>query len=116
MKLRALHIGALLILCLFFACRPKQELAPPETPEPKVSTPKEAHKGSTIGTIRDLRGMDGCQFIVELEDETRLIPMKLDARFRKDGLRVTFTFKPAQAMTTCMSGLPVYITHIKSIE
>ena len=69
--------------------------------------------GYTIATVRDMSGLDGCGFLLVADDSTRYEPMNLDSQFRKDGVRVFFTYKPVDGMSICMSGKMISLTDIK---
>lgn len=79
-------------------------------------------------TLRDLRGLDGCGFVFELEDGTRLEPVRMaycgtppidpeianDPLFNFqfiDGKKVKISYSAMADMSTvCMAGQPVKIT------
>jgi hypothetical protein len=78
-------------------------------------------------TVRDLTGLDGCGFVFELNDGTRLEPQRLmycgtpplapevtndplyDFEF-VDGKKVTISYEPVEGASICMVGLMVKIT------
>ena len=79
-------------------------------------------------TVRDLTGLDGCGFVFELEDGSRLIPwwsigycgngpvpdeVTNDPLYNFEfinGKEVLIGYMPAEGSTTCMSGENVRIT------
>ena len=82
----------------------------------------------TPATIRDLRGLDGCGFVLELENGQRLEPVPVfrcgndpnlltmdSSNFTwKDGLRVTIGYKELKDRASiCMTGKMVEITCIE---
>lgn len=87
---------------------------------------------STPAIVRDLSGLDGCGFVFELTDGTRLEPVRVfycgtpplpkemtenplyDFEF-VDGQRVRISYTPAQAASICMVGTPVTITCISEV-
>jgi hypothetical protein len=89
---------------------------------------------STPATMRDLTGLDGCGFVFELEDGTRLQPVIV---FRcgtppipenepvdpmaniqwSDGKKVMIDYKPATDMNSvCMAGELVWITCVSEFK
>lgn len=80
-------------------------------------------------TVKDLTGLDGCGFVLELADGSRLVPQKLtyiqapdpeqDPGFYfnfVDGQKVWFDFKAADGVDACMAGQLVFLTCIKVSE
>lgn len=82
----------------------------------------------TVATIRDLRGLDGCGFVLELADGTILDPQALVSRgadnpTKRDdpyqgiepveGKKVMINYTPVEGVAnTCMAGQLVAITCI----
>ena len=88
---------------------------------------------STRATVRDLTGLDGCGFVFELEDGTRLEPVVTymcgtpplpkevseDPLFNFDfaeGKKVLISYEPAFSGSICMAGLPAKITCLSEIS
>lgn len=87
---------------------------------------------SIPATVRDLSGLDGCGFIFELADGTRLEPVIVgycgtpplpkevtenplyDFEF-VDGKKVRISYKIAEAASICMAGIPVTITCLAEV-
>jgi hypothetical protein len=81
---------------------------------------------SIRATVRDLTGFDGCGFVFELEDGTRLEPVRIgycgtepfspptdDPLFNfefVDGKKVKISYELADAVSICMVGPSVKIT------
>lgn len=72
--------------------------------------------GYTRGTVCDMNGLDGCGFMICLDDSSRLEAVNLPDSLKKAGLRVAFTFKPFDGMSVCMSGKMVTLTDIRKTE
>ena len=89
---------------------------------------------STRATVRDLTGLDGCGFVFELEDGTRIEPIKTYAlmcgtpplpkevtedplfNFNFDeGKKVLISYELVQSGSYCMAGLPAKITCLSEI-
>ena len=79
--------------------------------------------------VKDLTGLDGCGFVLELSDGSRLVPQKLtyvqppdseqDPGYYfnfVDGQEVTFDFKVMEGADACMVGQLVFLTCIKAAE
>jgi hypothetical protein len=91
---------------------------------------------SIPATIRDLTGLDGCGYVFELSDGTRLGPELIircgtppyndDARITNDnallgfepvdGMRVMISYEESESLSTCMVGPSVKITCIREIS
>jgi hypothetical protein len=84
-------------------------------------------------TIKDLTGLDGCSFVFELRDGTRLEPLRLlycgtpplpkeltdDPLFNfqfVDGKKVKIQFEQTEAASICMVGPVVKITCITQLD
>ena len=70
-------------------------------------------EGYTKGVIKDKRGLDGCKFLIKLQDSSFLQPNVLDEKFMEDNKKVWFKYSIKKgAMSTCMSGKVVEIIDI----
>lgn len=67
-------------------------------------------------TVIDYSELDGCRFLLKLEDGRKLEPVNLENKYMKDGLRVLITWKNAEGMSICMAGTMVEITSIRLAE
>lgn len=61
------------------------------------------------GTIRDFRQLDGCAWIIELKDGTRLEPINQEVTNWVDGQKVWIEYTPVDAGSICMAGQTVRI-------
>ena len=79
-----------------------------------------------VATVKDLSGLDGCGFVLELENGSRLIPQKLtyvqapdpnqDPGYYfnfVDGQKVCFDYRETDGADACMAGKLVFLTCIK---
>jgi hypothetical protein len=83
-------------------------------------------------TVRDLTGLDGCGFVFELEDGTRLEPLRLfycgtpplpkevteDPLYQFEfvaGKKVIIGYESTKAMSACMVGPVVKITCLEEV-
>ena len=90
---------------------------------------------STRATVRDLTGLDGCGFVFELEDVTRIEPIRTygpmcgtpplpkevteDPLFNfnfAEGKKVLVSFELTAHGSICMAGLPAKITCVSEIS
>lgn len=115
-----IFLGAIMLIVLAFSCSPEDELI-------KEGCTAEA-------TVRDLSGLDGCGYVFELNDGTRLIAMwefgwcgtpPLPPEVTDDPL-YNFEFVDGKKVligyegrsdwaTACMAGHPVKITCLQEI-
>ena len=102
-----------LVLPLFFACNSSQK-----------STAGDAAAGlttkcKTAGIVRDLSGLDGCQFMIEIENGEKWRPAKIeDDKFQlRDGQAILFGYREvSDVVSTCMAETKtVEVTCIKEI-
>jgi hypothetical protein len=72
---------------------------------------------TTEGIVKDMTGLDGCKFIIQLTDGTKLNPIELsDKSFQlKDGQKIRFSYEAIDAMNICMAGETVKVTCINEI-
>jgi len=86
-----------------------------------LSAPRDEFAKCKIdATVRDYSALDGCRFLLELKDGTRLLPVELsepDFLF-SEGQLVKINYSEAKgAMTTCMTGsLAVKVECIQQIQ
>jgi len=71
-------------------------------------------------SVKDFTGLDGCSFLIVLENGDKLLPTKLDdENFEfKDGRKIRFDYEELQGiMSICMAEkMVIEITCIKEIE
>ena len=86
-----------------FSC---QTICGPEDPEPACQTP---------ATIKDLTGLDGCGFVLVLDNGQRLEPHGAlwEAYAKHDGERVTISYSRSAMGSICMVGETVELNCIQ---
>lgn len=70
------------------------------------------------GTVRDYSGLDGCHYLIELDNGTRLEPILTDTMFHfRDNQRVRLSYieRPDLA-SICMAGIIAEITCIEELD
>ena len=83
------------------------------TPSQKIS--KDC---STIGTVKDFTGLDGCKMLIVLEDGSKIEPAIIEVKdFElKDGQKVKFGYELAKDFfSVCMGGTLAIITCIEEV-
>lgn len=80
-----------------------------KTPEPAAVEP-----GTISATVIDMRKLDGCTYLLELQDGSKLQPATLPVEFQHGGLKVRIKYKKVEIMSICMSGTPVELTYINA--
>jgi hypothetical protein len=88
------------------------------SPQKKVADNGNTETCTTHGIVKDFTGLDGCTFLILLDDSTRLLPAKMpDKKFRfRDGQEIWFDYVEDSdyGMTICMAeDLIVEITCIR---
>ncbi len=84
----------------------------------KIETPKETvplHIGYTKATIINYT-VDGCSWMIKLEDGKLLEPVNLKDEFKKDGLKVWIQYKHYENYSFCMSGEMVIVSAMEIRE
>jgi hypothetical protein len=98
----------------------------------KEEVTKESNCSPTIkATVRDLKGLDGCGFVFELEDGSRLEPIMPTLEFCYiidspidpllefvfvDGKEVKINYEKVERVSICMVGPTVRITCIEEVN
>ena len=109
------YLGFVFVLVALLRC---------DTTEVIVCFPMEC---STLATVKDLSGLDGCGLLFELEDGTRLEPERRvyvqppgqeeDPLYYFDlkaNQKVQISYQYSNAASACMAGDMVFITCIKN--
>lgn len=96
-----MRIIALLLSVLFLSC------AGTKSSETVAGIP---------ATVIDYSELDGCRFLLELEDGRKLEPVNLQEKYMKHGLKVLITWKNADGMSICMAGTMAELTSIRLVE
>ena len=86
----------------------------------KCDTNKNGNNTCTeVGTLKDFTGLDGCGFLIVMDDGEKLQPVKYADKniHPKDGQRIKFAYKEiADLAGICMAGKMVEITCIEFLE
>jgi len=69
----------------------------------------------TKGTIVKME-LDGCTWMIKLEDGKQLEPVNLEDEFKVENLKVKFQYKHHDGFSICMAGEMVNITVIEKIK
>ena len=75
--------------------------------------------GVVTGTLLDYTGLDGCGFLIKLDNGDIFEPVNLDTLpiTIRDGQRIQFTYQPATDIDSyCMAGEVIVVTWVKEIE
>lgn len=73
-------------------------------------------KGFKKASIVDKTGLDGCSFLIQTSDSIMFEPIKMEEKYKKDGLEVYIKFKRSRKATTCMNGQPIILTEIIKVK
>jgi len=76
-----------------------------------TTTPTPA--GTVIVTVIDYRELDGCEFLLVMDNQQKLQPDNLPEEFKKDGTQLRVLFKYTDGMSVCMAGKMVSLTHVE---
>ena len=61
-------------------------------------------------------GEYGCSFLIQTSDSIMFEPIKMEEKYKKDGLEVYIKFKRSRKATTCMNGQPIILTEIIKVK
>lgn len=101
--IRSFVIPICFTIIVAVGCKTPEKTAP-STPEP----------GSVSATVIDMRELDGCTYLLELQDGSKLQPTAIPVEYQQAGLKVRVKYKKVEIMSICMSGTPVELTYIKA--
>jgi hypothetical protein len=73
---------------------------------------------STGATLRNLTGLDGCKYVLELDNKERLEPAgpEWQSFTKVDGMRVTVSYSEESRVSVCMVGKTVRLHCIQPIQ
>ena len=82
--------------------------------ETQNMTKKMIQEGYSKGTVLYSDKESDCEYVLVLEDgSTMFDPINLDNAFKKDGMKVWFTFFPLRRMNRCDKASPVNLNDIQ---
>jgi len=110
-------IGLLTIIfvLLSFSCTPKGKPKSISSPQTDIIAPQKDYEKEKYvkATVIDMRELDGCTYLLKLNDNSRLEPDNLGINFQKNNLPVWIKFNYRKGVASiCMSGRMVTLTHI----
>lgn len=105
-----LIIAGLSLIFEMQSCRVNVKAVPEARKEPVPS-----YLGFTKATIIN-SSLDGCTWLMELEDGKKLEPVNLKEDFKKEGLKVWVQYQHYENYSFCMAGEMVTITAIELRE
>ena len=113
-KLNNIHIIVTILITLFsyVSCKTKKAQKNETKEEVVVKKNFDKHIKATV-TKNEL---DGCTWIIILDDEKRLEPTNLGEEFKIDSLKIWLQYKVYNGNSICMMGQMVTITDIEKRE
>lgn len=76
---------------------------------------QEAGQGYSVGRMTSAFSGEGCAWLVKLEDAGGLflLPIALEERYKRNGLRLKFRYRPSKASSgDCLKGSPAILEEI----
>jgi hypothetical protein len=67
-------------------------------------------------SVKDLRTLDGCEYIFETKNGEKLQPVNLSDTLKKDGLQIWIKYQPENSAGICMTGTMIRITEVKNYK
>ena len=69
--------------------------------------------GTVAVTVKDFKGLDGCSFLLQVNDTLKYEPVELADSLKQDGLKLYIRYQTVKDhMSICMAGMPVRITEV----
>ena len=101
-------ISSILLFSLFFGCNLEKE----------SSNQRDLiKKGYIKVVVIDLTGLDGCSFVLQQSDGSKLEPVGLNEEFKKSGMILYIKYKLIKnRMSICMSGTQVELSEVITIK
>lgn len=101
-------IVSALCLLLLLGCR---------VSKPTTKLKPELEEGEYIGTVTNQFEQQGCEWLIQFNDgveDKYLIPIQLEQDFKKNGLKVVFSFHYSRiSQGNCQMGQPAVLEDIK---
>jgi hypothetical protein len=106
----------IMIACavVLFSCGNSKETTNGENTDNNTNT-TETMKDAVTGTIKDMTKTDGCDFIIEVTVDGKVIklePLALDEKYKVDGKTVKLIYLPSRRQSKCMGTMPITIEKI----
>jgi hypothetical protein len=119
-KQRMKYFFIIILIGSMISCTPTktstdEEASAREVPTEVITKPS----CGTLATVKDNSGLDGCKFLIILDNDQRLEPLVMeDKNFEfKDGQRIRLNYETErEMMSVCMSGMGVKVTCIEEVK
>jgi hypothetical protein len=106
------HSIAFGLLCILFSCKTNTKPVTPATIL-EIASPK--HEGFTKVIVIN-HTVDGCNWMLKLENGKLLEPVNLGDEFKKENLIIWIQYKHYENYSFCMAGEMVTITSVEKDE
>ena len=101
LKFNTGYVALILLNCLA-GCSGTKESLKADKPEPGIAV-----------TVEDATGLDGCTFLLIMDDGSRLQPVNLPEQYCKNGVRIMITYREIKGVSVCMAGKMVEVTSVR---
>ncbi len=115
-KTKTIHTAwkiSIFLSIIILSCKSSRESTHQEKSKKEVSSEKTNQNKEMEATVIDLRGLDGCSFLLQVHNQERLEPINLPEEMKVNGLAVMVTYEYHQGASICMAGKMIKITHIR---
>ena len=115
-KTKTIHTAwkiSIFLSIIILSCKSSRESTHQEKSKKEVSSKKTNQNKEMEATVIDLRGLDGCSFLLQVHNQERLEPINLPEEMKVNGLAVMVTYEYHQGASICMAGKMIKITHIR---
>src|SRR6218665_945407 len=106
------HISSIALFFILAVAFSSCVLGHPSNIPPYAAEKTDVNAGFTAAAITNLK-LDGCSWMLVLENGKKLEPAGIRAAFLQEGLKVWVKYIPRDGMSICMSGQMVTVTEIK---
>lgn len=107
-------LAIIAVSALVLACGSKK----PSVDNAAAVEQMEANNGFSTGRVTNAFAGDGCPWLIHVDhaDNLYLIPIAMDEKYKKDGLRITFKYRPSKASSgECRKGSPAVIEEVSVV-
>lgn len=69
-----------------------------------------------VVTVVDKTGLDGCTFLLQLNDSSLLEPINLDDSYKINGTKLAISYRVVSVMSVCMAGTTVKLLTVELMQ
>lgn len=106
----------ILTTLLALACTPRNTVSTASAEATAQETVETTQDDMTIGVIQQPTTKSGCEYTIRVKEVSySLDPTNLGDEFKKDGLKVRFSYRPLRMQSRCPESQPVEVEKMEAI-